>query len=273
MIQAPVATDIVETIVARLVSELHPRRIYLFGSRARGDARADSDYDFMVELEHPARDRRGEGHRVGSLFTGSGAAVQVHLRNPGQLERRKDDPGTVDWDVVREGTLLFVSPGVPPLYAAAKGGRVSESKRVPPNSLRDWLDRAEEDLRLAVHLSADFAEWPNPICFHCQQSGEKFLKALIIAQHERPARTHKLDELLEHLLALGFPLNELSADCALLSRFSVRTRYPDDSEEETGQVESIRIAEPVEFSEKDARQALPAVNRIVAAVRAHLTVP
>ena len=270
MIQAPAVTDIVETIVARLVSELHPRRIYLFGSRARGDARADSDYDFMVELDHPVRDRRAEGHRVGSLFVGSGAEIQVHLRNPGQLERRKDDPGTVDWDVVREGRLLFALPGVSPLYPAARGGRVSESKRVPPNSLQDWIGRAEEDLRVAAHLSADFAAWPNTVCFHCQQSAEKFLKALIIAQHERPARTHDLGELLEHLRTLGFTLGDVDADCVLLSKFAVRTRYPDDSNDETGDMERIFIAQPIVFSEEDARHALPALNRIVAAVRAHL---
>ena len=123
---------------------------------------------------------------------------------------------------------------------------------------------------MAVHLSADVAEWPNPICFHCQQSGEKFLKALIVAQHERPARTHELGNLLDHLVTLGFPFGELAADCALLSTFSVRTRYPDDADEETGQVGTSRFAEPVEFSEEDARHALPALNRIVAAVRAHL---
>src|SRR5690348_3959414 len=34
--------------VRRLVEALQPERIYLFGSRARGDAHADSDYDLLV---------------------------------------------------------------------------------------------------------------------------------------------------------------------------------------------------------------------------------
>jgi Nucleotidyltransferase domain len=34
----------------RLVSELRPRMIWLFGSRARGDARPDSDFDLLVVL-------------------------------------------------------------------------------------------------------------------------------------------------------------------------------------------------------------------------------
>jgi len=35
-------------IVQRLVDACQPERIYLFGSRARGDGGADSDYDIMV---------------------------------------------------------------------------------------------------------------------------------------------------------------------------------------------------------------------------------
>ena len=34
--------------VKRLVDALHPRAIILFGSRARGGARHDSDYDLLV---------------------------------------------------------------------------------------------------------------------------------------------------------------------------------------------------------------------------------
>src|SRR5215210_321585 len=46
-------------VVRRLVDNLHPERIYLFGSRARGDGHQDSDYDLMVlvgyEVERPYR--------------------------------------------------------------------------------------------------------------------------------------------------------------------------------------------------------------------------
>jgi predicted nucleotidyltransferase len=34
----------------RLVASLHPRMIWLFGSRARGDYRSDSDFDLLVVL-------------------------------------------------------------------------------------------------------------------------------------------------------------------------------------------------------------------------------
>src|SRR3712207_6399590 len=35
-------------VVRQLVNALQPEQIYLFGSRARRDSLADSDYDFMV---------------------------------------------------------------------------------------------------------------------------------------------------------------------------------------------------------------------------------
>ena len=41
-------------MIARMVEVLHPLAIWLFGSRARGEARADSDWDFMAILPDDA---------------------------------------------------------------------------------------------------------------------------------------------------------------------------------------------------------------------------
>jgi predicted nucleotidyltransferase len=37
-------------MIARIVEVLHPEQVWLFGSRARGEARVDSDWDFMAIL-------------------------------------------------------------------------------------------------------------------------------------------------------------------------------------------------------------------------------
>jgi len=37
-------------MIARVVEVLHPEQVWLFGSWARGEARADSDWDFMAIL-------------------------------------------------------------------------------------------------------------------------------------------------------------------------------------------------------------------------------
>lgn len=61
-IDDPVLKHITETIVR----EFHPLRIILFGSRARGEAGPDSDYDVLVEMESakPFYDRLVDIHRA-----------------------------------------------------------------------------------------------------------------------------------------------------------------------------------------------------------------
>jgi predicted nucleotidyltransferase len=44
-------------MVARIVEVLHPAQIWLFGSRARGEARPDSDWDLMAILPDDAPER------------------------------------------------------------------------------------------------------------------------------------------------------------------------------------------------------------------------
>lgn len=43
-------------VIRRIVEVLEPVQVWLFGSRARGDARADSDWDLMAVLPDDASD-------------------------------------------------------------------------------------------------------------------------------------------------------------------------------------------------------------------------
>lgn len=80
-----------------LVDTLHPDRIILFGSRARGDARGDSDYDLAVEIDAPDfRELRSVAREAVRNAVGR-TEVDIHLRQPGDVEARRDDPGYMDW--------------------------------------------------------------------------------------------------------------------------------------------------------------------------------
>lgn len=49
--------DIPEGMIARIVDVLQPDQLWLFGSRARGEPRVDSDWDFMAVLPDDAPDQ------------------------------------------------------------------------------------------------------------------------------------------------------------------------------------------------------------------------
>jgi predicted nucleotidyltransferase len=47
-LRPPIDDAVLQEMVTRLVTAFRPLRIYLFGSRARGEATEDSDYDLLV---------------------------------------------------------------------------------------------------------------------------------------------------------------------------------------------------------------------------------
>jgi predicted nucleotidyltransferase len=61
----------------RLVSELRPRMVWLFGSRARGDPRPDSDFDLLVVLPDGLPERACDHAAVAAPLAACGLAFDV----------------------------------------------------------------------------------------------------------------------------------------------------------------------------------------------------
>ena len=64
-------------LVSRLVAALDPQMIWLFGSRARGDARPDSDFDLLVVAKADGADWAEDYDKVYAPTMGSGIATDV----------------------------------------------------------------------------------------------------------------------------------------------------------------------------------------------------
>lgn len=101
MIDAPV-----DEIVQKIVAAFHPRRVMMFGSRARGEMDVDSDLDLFVEMESnlPPRQRV---RVVNDLFGLRRWAMDVVVYTPDEVQQMKDTVGTLLYTIEREGRVLY----------------------------------------------------------------------------------------------------------------------------------------------------------------------
>lgn len=96
-------------IVQRLVEAYQPRRIYLFGSMARGDTGPDSDYDLLVIVPDDALPERRRSKPAYKALRGTGTAADVLVCTESYFEARRHLRASLPGTVLREGRLLHAA--------------------------------------------------------------------------------------------------------------------------------------------------------------------
>lgn len=95
----------------------------------------------------------------------------------------------------------------------------------------EWLQTAETDYGVAKHLCETYRPQPlEVICYHCQQSAEKAIKAVIIANGTQGGmpKLHDLSFLLNQLKNM-VDIEEKYYDYAdALTPYGVSIRYPNE---------------------------------------------
>ncbi len=92
---------------------------------------------------------------------------------------------------------------------------------------KEWFAYAERDFYTAEHISKTMHPVPLEIvCYHCQQSSEKFLKGFIARKGKSVQKTHDLRILLIECIKENLDFKALESECARLSPYGVQSRYP-----------------------------------------------
>ena len=107
---ANVDAQLLQEMVSVIVAEVAPQQIVLFGSRAKGIARPDSDVDLMV-IEAtpfgPGRDRRREMVRIWRALSRFAVAKDILVYSRDEVERWRDAVNHIIAKALREGVVLY----------------------------------------------------------------------------------------------------------------------------------------------------------------------
>jgi HEPN domain-containing protein len=111
----------------------------------------------------------------------------------------------------------------------------------------EWITKAEHDLGMAELAIANKPEYKDLICFHCQQSAEKYLKAYLIRLDISFKKSHSLIYLLDLLAAGENVPDSLYGTAEILEDFGVEVRYPGNG---------------IELNQEDVHEAFQAALKI-----------
>lgn len=104
----PITNEVIRRMARRIVRRFKPERIILFGSRARGDAHADSDVDLLIVM--PVKSKRQKQLEIRLALHHGFATVpmDVIVVTPQEYSTDVHIPGTIVRPAVREGKVLYV---------------------------------------------------------------------------------------------------------------------------------------------------------------------
>jgi predicted nucleotidyltransferase len=95
--------------IDRLIKAYEPERIYLFGSKARGDYGPDSDFDLLVVVPDDAPENRQQSRLAYEWLWDTGTAADVLVWTRGRFESRTHLRASLPATILREGRLLYAT--------------------------------------------------------------------------------------------------------------------------------------------------------------------
>jgi len=100
---------LIDEVVRRIVETIQPKKIILFGSRARGDAQSDSDLDLLV-IADSTQPRYRRSAALYGVLSDILAPMDILVYSPEEVEEWKNVRQAFVTTAVREGKVLYENP-------------------------------------------------------------------------------------------------------------------------------------------------------------------
>ena len=95
-----------QQIIDKIVAYIDPVKIFLFGSRARGDSRNDSDYDIVV-IYDGEMSKREVKLGIYDQFEDFNFSMDLFVLASQELEKYKRIANTLAREITENGTIVY----------------------------------------------------------------------------------------------------------------------------------------------------------------------
>ncbi len=217
-----------QELTRRIVCAAHPDMIILFGSRAYGAPRADSDLDLLLVM-----DSRGAPidptRQIRALFPDLPLTFDIRTQTPSQLTRRLAMGDAFMQEIVGRGKELYVKRAAHDIKAqvnaALQQGRIQPMEN--GEVVQEWVAKAEGNFKTVLALARLKKNLnPDDLCWACEQCVEKYLKAFLTRHRIKFERDHNLERFYTQCLTIDndFRLIRVSLDSVTIC--TPKARYP-----------------------------------------------
>jgi predicted nucleotidyltransferase len=97
---------VIDQLIQQIVAAVHPLRIVLFGSAARGEMGPNSDFDVMVVMPNGTH-RRKTAQTLYREVEGVSVPFDAIVATPEDLDRYSNSIGLVYRTVLEEGVVIY----------------------------------------------------------------------------------------------------------------------------------------------------------------------
>jgi predicted nucleotidyltransferase len=94
-------------LLDRIIAQLNPVKVFVFGSQARGDTRRDSDWDLLIVVDDETPTERINWKGIYEVRRGIRGAIDLLPCRASTFDDRKEIIGSLPWIVQNEGVAVY----------------------------------------------------------------------------------------------------------------------------------------------------------------------